>query len=165
MRGLTAPLDQTKGRYFAHACDADIGDQRCKVNLEVSQYCASGFIDKVQDNLVIELSNLTDFNSGWFSYGSIMWLDGENKNHSVEIAAHAKRGDKTVIQLWKKMPFKIQQGDHVKLYVGCDKTFSMCKVKFSNAINFQGFPHLPGNDFVMKFAKKGNVYDGSPLVK
>lgn len=37
----------------------------------------------------------------------------------------------------------IRPADNVTLYRGCDHTISHCKDKFSNAINFGGFPYVP----------------------
>lgn len=31
----------------------------------------------------------------------------------------------------------------------CDQRFQTCKTVFANTENFRGFPHLPGNDFVL----------------
>lgn len=31
----------------------------------------------------------------------------------------------------------------------CDQRFETCRDRFSNVENFRGFPHLPGNDFVL----------------
>ena len=47
---------------------------------------------------------------------------------------------------------------------GCDKAFATCKAKFDNASNFQGFPHLPGNDAAYGYAVDGDVFDGGALV-
>ena len=47
---------------------------------------------------------------------------------------------------------------------GCDKTFATCKAKFDNALNFRGFPHLPGNDAAYAYVVDGGVFDGGPLV-
>lgn len=31
----------------------------------------------------------------------------------------------------------------------CDQRFETCRDRFSNTENFRGFPHLPGNDFIL----------------
>ncbi|MEO0982688.1 MAG: DUF2163 domain-containing protein [Pseudomonadota bacterium] len=33
--------------------------------------------------------------------------------------------------------------------LACDQRFETCKEVFGNALNFRGFPHMPGNDFVL----------------
>ena len=55
-------------------------------------------------------------------------------------------------------------GDAFTVKAGCDKAFSTCKAKFANDLNFQGFPHLPGNDAAYGYATEEQIFDGSPLV-
>ncbi len=33
--------------------------------------------------------------------------------------------------------------------LACDQRFETCKSRFGNAENFRGFPHMPGNDFIL----------------
>ena len=47
---------------------------------------------------------------------------------------------------------------------GCDKSFATCKAKFDNAVNFRGFPHLPGNDAGYNYVTDGGVFDGGAVV-
>ena len=37
----------------------------------------------------------------------------------------------------------------VRLVAGCDKRAVSCHNKFSNFVNFRGFPHLPSEDWIM----------------
>ena len=46
-------------------------------------------------------------------------------------------------------------GQTFTVTAGCDKTVATCSAKFSNAINFRGFPHMPGNDFLTKISRPG----------
>jgi len=46
--------------------------------------------------------------------------------------------------------------DTFTITAGCDKTFPTCKAKFANQINFRGFPHMPGNKFLMAFPSSGD---------
>ena len=41
----------------------------------------------------------------------------------------------------------------------CDKRFATCRDVFDNAVNFRGFPHMPGNDAVI--SGPGDKRDGS----
>ena len=53
-------------------------------------------------------------------------------------------------------------GDTFTVTAGCDKQFATCQAKFANAVNFRGFPHMPGNDFVTAVARPGDpANDGS----
>ena len=47
---------------------------------------------------------------------------------------------------------------------GCDKSHRTCRAKFSNIANFRGFPHMPGNDFALTYARRGDDNDGKPVV-
>lgn len=59
----------------------------------------------------------------------------------------------------------IGAGDAFALVAGCDHSFATCKAKFANALNFRGFPHLPGNDAAYAYVTDGGVFDGGPVVR
>lgn len=52
---------------------------------------------------------------------------------------------------------------------GCDKSFATCRSKFGNGINFRGFPHLPGNDFIVGGVRPSDPgagpFDGGSLFR
>jgi uncharacterized phage protein (TIGR02218 family) len=55
-------------------------------------------------------------------------------------------------------------GDGFTVTAGCDKRFDTCSIRFANAANFRGFPHIPGNDVVIRYAVDGEPgNDGSAL--
>jgi len=60
------------------------------------------------------------------------------------------------VSLWQTPAVGISIADAFTIRAGCDKQFSTCKAKFSNVANFRGFPHIPGNDFVIENAKAGD---------
>ena len=39
-------------------------------------------------------------------------------------------------------------GDMVRIEAGCDKRFETCRYKFNNRLNYQGFPDIPGEDWL-----------------
>jgi uncharacterized phage protein (TIGR02218 family) len=64
------------------------------------------------------------------------------------------------------MPEPIAAGDAFRVTAGCDKRLGTCLAKFANVPNFRGFPHMPGNDFVLAIAQSGNaVFDGASLFR
>ena len=164
-RSLTNQLDQTKGRLFMPLCDAVLGDSRCGVDLGQPEFAASGTITKANSNLSFEVSGPTGFSDNWFARGRLSWTSGLNIGLAVEVAGNRDNGNSKAIQLWKPMPFDVQVGDGFDLAVGCDKCFATCKEKFTNHLNFRGFPHMPGNDFSLSYADKTTEHDGSPLAK
>ncbi|MBO9426973.1 phage BR0599 family protein [Labrenzia sp. R4_1] len=69
------------------------------------------------------------------------------------------------LTVWLRPVNAIQPGDAFTVRAGCPHTFSACQSKFSNGVNFRGFPHMPGNDFVLGYAVTGETdNDGSAIV-
>ncbi|MBL6853125.1 MAG: DUF2163 domain-containing protein, partial [Alphaproteobacteria bacterium] len=50
VRGLAHRLGQPKGRVFAYACDADLGDARCTKNIATPDFTATGTIVTAANN-------------------------------------------------------------------------------------------------------------------
>ena len=148
VRGLAHVLNQQKGRLFQFSCDADLGDARCGVNLSVTSFRGTGIISAVIENS-IELSGLGAFADDWFTRGLVMWSGGRQ----LSIKRHRAFSSHVRIDLWSAPKFTISLGDEVTVQAGCDKQFTTCTSKFSNAPNFRGCPHMPGSDFVLGVAK------------
>ena len=55
----------------------------------------------------------------------------------------------------------IAAGDAFAVRAGCDKRFSTCDAKFANVMNFQGFPDIPGDDFLAVNAATSPRNDGA----
>ncbi len=53
--------------------------------------------------------------------------------------------------------------EHPEFGEGCDRQLSTCRDRFGNVANFRGFPHIPGNDFVLKYPRSGDALDGGAL--
>jgi uncharacterized phage protein (TIGR02218 family) len=53
------------------------------------------------------------------------------------------------------MPEPLSVEDTFVVTAGCDKRFATCRERFDNVVNFHGFPHIPGNDFVISYAVPG----------
>nr|WP_244486605.1 phage BR0599 family protein [Aureimonas sp. Leaf324] len=47
---------------------------------------------------------------------------------------------------------------------GCDWSFTTCRERFGNGLNFRGFPHIPGADAALAVAKSDARHDGSAVV-
>ncbi len=147
LRGLAHLMNQQKGRLFQFSCDADLGDAKCGVDVNAPGFHGSGTITAVSDTS-IELSGLAGFDDDWFTRGAVLWSSGRK----LEIKRHRRFADHARIDFWARPKFMLAVGEGVTLHVGCDKQFTTCKAKFSNAINFRGCPHMPGSDFVLGVA-------------
>lgn len=54
-------------------------------------------------------------------------------------------------------------GSHPSFALGCDRRLSTCRDRFANVINFRGFPHIPGNDVVLRYPREGATLDGEAI--
>jgi uncharacterized phage protein (TIGR02218 family) len=164
IRGLAAMLDETRGRAFRHACDADLGDARCTIDLTSAAYCGTGTVATVADRRRFAASGLGSYAAGWFERGRLAWTGGGNAGRAIEVRAHRISGGTVQLELWQAMAADIAPGDTFTITAGCDKLFATCVAKFGNGPNFRGFPHMPGNDFVLTYAAAGDDNDGGAVV-
>jgi uncharacterized phage protein (TIGR02218 family) len=159
VRGLAHLLNQPKGRLFQYACDASLGDARC--GAVVPNIPAT--IVKVRESS-FDLAGIGAYTDDWFTRGNLLWTIGPNAGRRLAIKRHRALSPTARIDLWHAPKFSIANGEAVFLTAGCDKLFSTCIAKFSNAVNFRGMPHMPGRDFVLKVAASGDANNGGKLI-
>lgn len=143
LRGLMQKLAQQIGRTYQVACDADLGDSRCGINLgSFSRGTVAGTVLSVtSQRQFTDGTNLTDA-ADWFEGGLVTWQTGANAGVQREVKAFASG----IVTLNQTTPFPIAPGDTFTITAGCDKSRATCKAKFANVINFRGYPDVPGND-------------------
>jgi uncharacterized phage protein (TIGR02218 family) len=113
----------------------------------------------------IRVSGLEGFESGWFSHGIVTWTSGASAGRRERVSVHRNEAGGAVLDLWRDTAADVSVGDAFIVTAGCNKQFSTCKAKFSNSLNFRGFPHLPGNDAAYSYVVEGQLFDGGPLVE
>jgi len=155
VRGLSHYLQQPRGRLFQYTCDADVGDARCKVLLSDPTYRGEGEIFAVVSKRRFTVAGLDDYASGWFARGLLRFTSGAADGQAVEVRSHVKADSGVTIELWAPAREPLSVGQTFVVTAGCDKHLGTCRAKFANAVNFRGFPHMPGNDFVTSFAGRG----------
>jgi len=163
MRSLAHVLGQTVGRTFQAGCDAALGDIRCGVNLEDPAFKGGGTVATVVGDRGFTTTGLSGFVNGWFSLGIINWTSGANAGRSAEVLTHALAGAIATVSLLEQPVHPILVTDAFSITAGCDKTFETCTAKFINAVNFRGFPHIPGQDTIIRYAAKGGTNSGAVL--
>jgi len=163
MRSLAHVLNQTGGRTFQASCDAALGDARCGVNLNDPAFKGSGTVVTVDGDRSFTVSGLAAYADGWFALGTLTWTSGANAGRKAEVLTHAVGVTDVTITLLEAPVLAIAAGDTFDITAGCDKRFEICKAKFANAVNFRGFPHIPGQDTVIRYAAKGDSNAGAVL--
>ena len=154
IRGLSHYLQQPMGRVVQFSCDADLGDSRCGVDLIGAAFTGTAVVSEVIDDRTVKVTGLGVYSTDWFTRGLVRWTIGENLGQRREVKRHALSGAGVVIELWQALALPIAIGDQFDVTAGCDKQFSTCREKYSNAVNFRGFPNIPGNDFLSSYPNR-----------
>jgi uncharacterized phage protein (TIGR02218 family) len=163
LQGLSQRLAEDTGRLYTATCSADLGDGRCGVDLTSATWRGSGTVTVMTATSAFNASGLDDFADGWFTAGKLTFTSGANAGLAVEVKLHRVAAAVT-LELWQAMPQPIAAGDSFIVTAGCDKRFATCHDRFNNIVNFRGFPHIPGNDFVVRYPVQGEPgNDGSSL--
>ena len=160
VRGLAHLLNQPVGRAYGYSCDADLGDARCTIDLSDPIYRGVGTVAAMSDPRRFTASGLDGFTDAWFAGGKLTWTSGANGGRAMEVKRHGVVGVRVSIELWQQMSESMAIGDAFVVTAGCDKQFTTCKAKFDNAVNFRGFPYMPGNDAVTSYPTQTQILDG-----
>jgi uncharacterized phage protein (TIGR02218 family) len=166
LRGLAEPLNQPQGRIYQRACSAVLGDGLCRVRLNAEGYSAVRVVRSIVEARVIRLADLGDFDDRWFERGRLIVQDGVAHGLTGVIKADRRiGGGAREIELWQALPVAPKAGDTIRIEAGCDKRASTCRDKFNNFMNFSGFPHIPGEDWMTSYPTTGAGNDGGSLLK
>ena len=144
LRGLTQALSQQIGELYTPTCRADLGDARCKVNLAALTVASA--VTTVSDRYGFSDSARIEAD-GYWSGGLLTWTSGANFGRKMEIRSFATG----VFELFLPMPSDIAVDDGYAVLPGCDKSFSACRARYNNAVNFRGEPNVPGTDAVLSY--------------
>lgn len=164
LESLAHALDRPSGRYVSRSCNAELGDARCGFDLDNPDFTGAGAVEAHQAPSTLIVTGLDGFDAGWFAHGVLTWTTGANAGRSERVEEHRKDATGTTLVLRPRSRIVAAEGDTFSVAAGCDKKFATCKAKFANALNFRGFPHLPGNDAAYGYVVDGGKFDGGPVV-
>jgi uncharacterized phage protein (TIGR02218 family) len=163
MRGLTEALNQPQGRVFQKPCSAILGDASCTVDLNNPAYSVTATVTDMNGDKQVVLPELSQFTAGDFTQGVMQVETGSAQGLKALIKDDNSAPGVRVVTLWQGLNADLEAGDQVKLSVGCDKRASTCRAKFNNFINYRGFPHIPGQDWLMSYPVKSGSNTGGAL--
>ena len=163
VRSLAHVLGQTVGRTFQAGCDASLGDARCGIDLENAVYKGTGVVTDLLRDRAFMASGLSGFDAGWFTSGTLTWTSGANAGRITEVLAHGLDGSIATLTLLEAPVRAVAEGDGFIARAGCDKRIATCSVKFANTANFRGFPNIPGQDAVLRYASQDGGHEGNVL--
>lgn len=144
LRGLHDLLQRPFGKVYSPECRHTFGDTSCKINLAAQT--VTGAVSAVTDTSHFTDTSRTEADDV-FDYGLLTWTSGANVGLSMEVKSFIAKQ----FTLWLPMPNAIAVSDTYSVYKGCDKRFATCQTVFNNAVNFGGFPYLPGVDRILNY--------------
>ncbi len=164
LQGLTEALNQPQGRSYQAPCGAVLGDGACGFDFDaVPGYQAEVAVEEVEDGTIFRFSDMTGFDDRWFEKGRFEVTSGAGAGLVGVVKNDRLSATGREIELWEALRAEIVPGDMLRIQAGCDRRFETCRLKFGNAVNFRGFPHLPGEDWLMATPVGAQGNDGSGL--
>lgn len=163
LRGLTEALNRPIGRIYQKPCTAVLGDAQCRFNTATPGYFADVTLAAGSDGLVFEWPDEGAFEPEWFRRGRLDVQSGAAAGLWGVIKDDDLTGGTRRIELWQKLRVPLAAGDRVRVVAGCDKRTETCRLKFDNLVNFQGFPDIPGEDWVMSVPRVDGANTGGSL--
>ncbi len=165
LRSAQSDLNREQGRFYQALCGTQLGTKACGINIDDDAYRTTGTVLSVADASRIRIDGLSAFETGWFSFGRLTWTSGRKSGLTDRVVAHGRDLKGDWLELDNVVANWVAKGDGFLLVAGCDRLFSTCRDRFANSVNFRGFPHIPGSDFVLSYPKQGDALAGAPLVK
>jgi uncharacterized phage protein (TIGR02218 family) len=163
LRGLAEDLNRPQGRVYQRQCAAVLGDAACKADMSGLGRTAELDVTQVMEGRILRFEMPTDIPAGHLARGRVQVLDGAAKGMVGIVKTDTKEGGAHILSLWQRLDAKVIPGDRLRLEVGCDKSRIMCRDRFSNVSNFRGFPHIPGEDWLMSYPAASGANIGGSL--
>ena len=142
---LTAVKRIALRRTYQKACPYVLYGSGC--NLSKASFQVNATLSGVSGATLIS-STFGTFTNGHFTGGFVEWSDTEGVLNTRFIISHT--GNNIVVE----SPFiSIPANANVAAFPGCDRQLTTCINKFSNEVNYGGFPYIP----------EKNPFDTNPI--
>jgi uncharacterized phage protein (TIGR02218 family) len=164
LRGLSEKLNQAQGQAYVSRCSAVLGDGRCRFQTLQPGYFAERVVETVEDGRVLSFASFSGYDDRWFEAGRLEVLDGAAQGLVGVVKSDRLAGTARRIELWQSVIAPLVAGDMVRVIAGCDKSPTTCRAKFGNFLNFRGFPHIPGDDWLTSYPLPNRPNTGRPLL-
>lgn len=163
LRSLSEGLNQSIGRAYLRQCDAQLGDAKCQVDLTGAAFTAEAELTFAVGQRVLHMKGLDGFEDGWFLQVQLTFVSGQNAGAPQIIKVDQTKGLRRILEVWEGFRHPIELGDIVRVTAGCDKSRDACAQKFTNLLNFRGFPIMPGDDWALSYPVRDGQNDGGSL--
>ena len=149
------------GGSISAAAPPSSGDAACGVDLTLPDYAFDVAVSSVAEGRVFVFEGVPAYEARWFERGGLRMLDGKASGLAGAIKSDRPQHDGSRrIELWDRLRAEVEPGNMVRLTAGCDKRMETCRLKFSNILNFRGFPDIPGEDWLVAHPTRVSARDG-----
>lgn len=137
IRGIAAQAESFI-QTFQPMCRTDLFSSLCQLN--EADWDHAGTVDTILDPFNFTVAGLASPPAdSWFNQGTF-----ETASGFKAVVAMWTLSTLTVRTYLPVCVARLEEGEAITLYPGCDKTGETCRTKFSNKINFQGEDHFLG---------------------
>jgi uncharacterized phage protein (TIGR02218 family) len=164
LRGLSEVLNRPQGFAFQPGCSAVLGDRRCRFDTSAPGFTLEGTVISVSDEVELVLSATLPVTERWFENGAFEAVSGAARGLVAVVKADRVTDAGRRVVLWQSLGAELLPGDGFRMVAGCDKAARTCRTKFGNLLNFRGFPHIPGEDWLASYPSPDRATSGRPLV-
>ena len=146
LRSLFQNLQQEVGDLYSPYCRNTVGDAKCQVDI-VGSYTHTGTVLTVTDAKTFTSNSVSPAitDDDYFQYGVLTWTSGDNDAKKMQVRESSYLAGTHTIELDHNQLYAMDIGDTFSVTAGCDLDIDGdCNTKFSNTINFNGEPSVPG---------------------
>jgi len=162
LRGLAEPLNRPGGRVYQRMCSAILGDRACGFDLSSEGFTIEVTVEAVQRSQTFVIPAQPILEERWFERGRLIVQSGAGAGLVGLVKSDVTLPDgRRQIAIWDPIPAEVAPGDAIRIEPGCDKRARTCRNKFNNFLNFQGFPHVPGEDWLIRIPVPASDAGGS----
>ena len=163
LRGLTESLNQPQGKAYQRSCSAILGDAACGFDLTQPGYFTERAVEDVIDRRIFRFASFAGFDDRWFERGRLVGVTGASRGLVGLVKNDRIVGAGREVELWQSIGSELVAGDVIRIEAGCDKRAATCRVKFGNFLNYRGFPHIPGEDWLTSYPVSSRANLGRSL--
>lgn len=127
---------QMPRNLYQPGCMHQLYDAGCTAN--ITAFTSNGTIEAGSANLTINCAALSQA-AGYFTRGFVTFSNGNNTDLRYSVSASVPG----TLTLTRPLRYPVSVGDAFTVCAGCDHQQSTCNTKFSNLVNFRGFPYVP----------------------
>jgi len=159
-RSLSQMLQQKKGRIFSKYDNGEVTSH----DLSSPQYTGAGAVTS-HVGRKLTVSGLDFFSSNWFNAGLLTFTSGANAGTTHEVKIFSNTGPEQEVELWFSPVSPVDVADTFSIMITTAGDLDSHIEKFGSAVDFRGFPYMPGNDALVRYPVVGESADGQSLFK